>query len=89
MHELSLMADLVRKIESVVRSEKARCVKSLKVRLGALSHLSGEHFLEHLREAVRGTSAEGARVELEVSEDLQDPRAQEIVLVSLELEVDT
>ncbi|MFN0086650.1 MAG: hydrogenase maturation nickel metallochaperone HypA [Blastocatellia bacterium] len=86
MHELSLIADLMRKIEGIAREQGARKVVGVKVRIGALAHISPEHLLEHFVEAARGTVAEGARLETEMPADIADPHAQEIRLDSVEVE---
>lgn len=79
MHEMSLMADLFRKIEQVAREHRARKIVKVKVTLGALSHLSPDHFREHFEHASRGTVAEDASLEIAVQ-----PNAQEILLESVE-----
>ncbi len=86
MHEQSLMADLMKKIELLVQENGAKKVASLKVRLGALSHISPEHFREHFVQASKGTCAESANLDVVVQGDLDDPNAQEILLESVELE---
>jgi len=86
MHEFSLMANLLRKIERVARDNDARRVTSVTVRLGALSHISAEHFREHFVEGVRGTVADGASLEVETSDDTADPNAQEILLRRIAVE---
>ncbi len=86
MHELSLIADLVRKIEAIAREHRATRITGVKVALGALSHISPEHFREHFVQAARGTVAEGARLEIEVLTDMNDPRAQDVFLDSVEIE---
>jgi hydrogenase nickel incorporation protein HypA/HybF len=48
--------------------------------------MSAEHFLEHFAQASAGTLAENARLDISVSEDTQDPCAQDIVLESVEVE---
>jgi hydrogenase nickel incorporation protein HypA/HybF len=83
MHELSLMTDLMRKIDSVARQQEATRVSSVKVRLGALCHISPEHFRDHFIRASRGTLAEGADLALEVTSDTADPHAQDVYLESL------
>ncbi len=88
MHERSLIDGLMRRIDEVARERGSRRVAALKVWLGALTHLSPEHFREYFIEASRGGVAEGARLDIEVSGDLSDPRAQEIVLDSIDLEVE-
>jgi hydrogenase nickel incorporation protein HypA/HybF len=86
MHESSLMVDLLWKIESVVRDQAARRAVAVQVKLGALANISPEHFHEHFVLAARGTSAEGARLDIQVVPGLTDPRAQQIVLESVEVE---
>jgi len=85
MHERALMADLVRKIEAVAAEQGGGRVVGVRVHLGALSHFTVEHFCEHFVDATRGTVAEGASVEAELGGDLVDPRAQGVVLESVEL----
>jgi hydrogenase nickel incorporation protein HypA/HybF len=88
MHELSLMADLMRKIGSIAREQRASRIVSVKVKLGALSHISPAHFHDHFLHAARGSLAEGARLDIEVLSNPADPHAQEILLDSIEVESD-
>jgi hydrogenase nickel incorporation protein HypA/HybF len=87
VHEKALMADLLRKIESEARAEGGSRVTRICVRLGALSHFNEEHFREHFKLASRGTVAEGAAIETELGTDPTEPRAQGVVLESLELDL--
>lgn len=86
MHEASLMTGLMRRIETIAAAEGATRVVRVAVRLGALSHMSPEHFLEHFAQASAGTLAEHARLDISVSEDTRDADAQDIVLESVEVE---
>ena len=86
MHERALLADLVREIEAVAAGEDATGVRAVTVRIGPMSHMTPEHFVEHFVDATRGTIAEGARCEVG-SIDRHDPLAQSIVLDSVELEL--
>jgi hydrogenase nickel incorporation protein HypA/HybF len=86
MHEWSLMADVIGKIENIAREQNARQVVRVTVRLGALAHISADHFREHFLHAVRGTPAEGARLDVQTSTDWNDPHAQDIMLESVEVE---
>ena len=88
MHEASLMNSLMAQIETVVDAQKAERAVSLCVQLGALSHLSPEHFREHFERAAAGTRADGARLNISVIEDVNHPMAQEIVLASVEVETE-
>lgn len=86
MHEISLMRDLMRKVIEVSTAEKAKRVVTVNVWLGALSHMSPEHFQEHFEEAACGTLAEGANLIVEVSDDVNDANAQSILFRGLEIE---
>lgn len=88
MHEKAVMDDLVREIESVARAEGAHRVTRVRVRLGALSHFTPEHFREHFEDAARGTLAEGAAVEAEAAGDPTEPGAQGVLLESVDLDLD-
>ena len=87
MHEASLMRGLMQKIEEVAAKEGASGVVGVEVWLGALSHMSAAHFAEHFALASAGTIAEGARLDVTVSEDTAHPNAQDILLVSVEVQV--
>ncbi|MDD9943828.1 MAG: hydrogenase maturation nickel metallochaperone HypA [Myxococcales bacterium] len=87
MHEMSLLNSLMNKLHEVAAHSGGRRVVALRVRLGALSHFSPEHFREHFAIASKGTLAEGARLELQVMGDIHDPDAQGVVLESIECEV--
>ena len=86
MHEASLIRDLMQKVSSLAEAENARCVSGVSVWLGALSHMSAEHFREHFFYASRGTIAEGATLEIIESADTSDPNAQDLVLKGIEVE---
>ena len=86
MHEFSLIADLMKKIDLIAREQKSEKVIRVYVKLGALSHISADHFREHFVHASGGTVSEGAELEIEVSEDMNAPDAQDILLKSVELE---
>lgn len=86
MHEMTLLRDLLHKIDEIARREQASRVVGVKVRIGALAHISGEHFREHFEEATQGHVAQGARLDVVELSDESDPLAQEIVLESLEVE---
>lgn len=81
MHERSIMASLMRRIDALARSHGARRVTAVRVRLGALSHMSKEHFCEHFEQAARGSLAQGAAIDAQHTSDLFD-----VFLVDVELE---
>ena len=80
MHELSLIADLLRKVHEVAAEAGSDRVLEVTVQLGALAHISPEHFRDHFAVAARDTVAAGARLVVVRSEDPHDPHAQEILL---------
>ena len=86
MHEMSLMKGLLVRLERLARESGARRIVRVRVRLGALSHFSPDHFREHFEIAARGTPAEGAALEIETMTDPSDPRAQDVVLESADVE---
>ena len=85
MHEMSLINDLIHKMEGIARERNVAKITGAKVRLGALSHISADHFRDHFVEGVKGTVAEGAALEIEIAEDLADPHAQDILLISVDV----
>ena len=88
MHEQHLTEDLVRKLQSLAQEEGGRRVTRIRVRLGALSHFTPEHFREHFEAAAAGTLAEGADIQAQLSDDLGSPDAQGVLLETVELELD-
>jgi hydrogenase nickel incorporation protein HypA/HybF len=86
MHETALVRDIVRRIADLARAAGARRVDTAKIWLGALSHLSAEHFREHFVIEAQGTPAAAARLDIEVSDDPNDPDAQHIRLQSVEID---
>ncbi len=85
MHEFSLLEDLLKKIKKIASEHNSKQVVGVKVRIGALAHISAAHFREHFEHASRGTIAEGAELDISTSEDQEDPNAQDILLESVEL----
>jgi hydrogenase nickel incorporation protein HypA/HybF len=83
VHERALMDDLVRKVLAVAEAERATSVSRIRVRLGALSHFTPAHFVEHWVDASRGTVAEGAVVDAALDESLDGAAAQGVVLESV------
>ena len=88
MHEQATIRDLVATVLHVAEENNAKRVVRIKVHLGALSHFTPEHFLEHWQDATGGTIAEGCKVESELSEDLTDPNAHGVILEDVEIALD-
>lgn len=85
MHEHSLMNNLMNKILILAEKERAAKVTKVSVKLGALSHMSPEHFKEHFNISSRGTIAENAIIDAEEADDIHDPNAQTILLKSIDV----
>ena len=86
MHEKHLTEDLVRELQAIAAREGGTRVTRIRVRLGALSHFTPEHFEEHFEDAARGTLAEGAEVQAQLSTDVTEPGAQGVLLETVEFE---
>jgi hydrogenase nickel incorporation protein HypA/HybF len=56
MHEFSLINGLMRKINAIAQEQGARRVVAAKVTLGALSHISADHFRDHFTTATKARS---------------------------------
>jgi hydrogenase nickel incorporation protein HypA/HybF len=86
MHEEALAADLRRKLEELGRSDPALRIVRVRLWVGALSHLAEPALRDLWPRIAGGTRAESARLDVEVSDDPADPRAQGVVLVSIDVE---
>ena len=76
MHERKLIEDIVG--AAAAAAGDARPIR-LRVRLGALSHLTPSHFVEHLGD----TPLAGVEVEFGPPIPPDDPRAQSVLLESV------
>lgn len=85
MHEFSLMSDLLKKIESIARDCSAERVTAVTIKLGALAHITPDHFREHFETAIIGSVAEGAVLNIKQLTDDKDPNAQDILLESVDI----
>ena len=86
MHEQSLLRGLMRQIQQIALAEDAARIQEVRLRLGALAHISADHLREHFEQAAHGTVAEGARLVIEVGRDASEDGAQDIRLESLVVE---
>lgn len=85
MHESAMMKGLLKQITVAAKSHRAARVASVRVALGALSNITPAHLTEHFVEAAQGTIAEGATLDITCSEDIADPHAQDIMILSVEV----
>jgi hydrogenase nickel incorporation protein HypA/HybF len=86
MHEAALLRDLRGKLLEVAAREAPARLAAVRIRLGALAHLSEATLRSAWPELVRGTPAEHARLEVLVSGDARDPWAASVVLESVGME---
>ncbi len=85
MHEHSLITNLLSRIDAIARQQNAARVVGVSVWIGALAHISAGHFREHFEDGSRGSLAEGARLDIDMSDDADHPQAQDILLRSIEV----
>ncbi len=88
MHELSLMNSLFHKIEEIAVKSKAKTVTKVHVKLGALAHISPDHFREHFDEMREKSIAKNAELVIISDHDIHDPQAQDITLLSIDVSED-
>jgi len=80
-----MVNDLLRRVQEVLRREGAEGALRVRVRLGALAHCTEEGLRGRWSLAVRDTALAQAQLDVDVSHDLNDPRAQSIVLEDIVL----
>lgn len=86
MHEEALFKDLRRKFEEIGATQGVRRITRVTLWIGALSHLTEDHLREDWARVVQGTPADGAILEVKLSHDLNDSRAETIVIESVGVE---
>lgn len=86
MHEHSLIRNLLVKIGEVAEQQEDRKIVAINVQLGALAHISAAHFREHFEHETAGTALTDIQLNIEELADINHPRAQDIVLESVEFE---
>lgn len=86
MHEEAMLQDLRRKLIEVTTREGATRVARVRLWVGALSHVSEEQLRRQWPRVVDGTAAQSALLDVASSADTADPRAQGLVLLSLDVE---
>jgi hydrogenase nickel incorporation protein HypA/HybF len=83
VHEASLLRDLRRKLDELGRGDGIERIIRVRLKVGALSHVSPELLRERWRELVAGSPAGDAALEIESSADPAAPGAQDIVLTEV------
>jgi len=81
VHEMSLLRGLMAQIEQLVRANGGGRATVVRLKLGPLAHIEPDHLREHFVEAAVGTCAEGARLDIETTDELH-----ELTLESIDVE---
>lgn len=85
MHELSLLNNLMTKIDALAHENNCTEISAVKVWIGALAHISADHFREHFEHAAKGSVVENAQLSVELSTDQQHENAADILLLSVDI----
>ncbi|WP_413665816.1 hydrogenase/urease maturation nickel metallochaperone HypA [Microbulbifer sp. CNSA002] len=85
MHEQNLIKNLINKIQELASDEPGRPI-GVRLRLGALAHMSAAHLREHFDREILGTSLEGIKLEIDELKDINHKEAQDVILESLKFE---
>ncbi len=85
MHEERLFRELRAELIRIGAAERADRFSRVRLWVGALAHLDEARLRGAWPDVIRGTPAEGSRLDVVVSADLADPRAQGIVLTSVDV----
>jgi hydrogenase nickel incorporation protein HypA/HybF len=83
MHEMSLLRGLMKQIDETARRHGASRVRVVRLKLGPLAHIEPDHLREHFEEAAAGTIADGARLDIETTDEMH-----EFTLESIDLDTD-
>jgi len=83
MHEEALLRDLRRKLDEIGRGEGVERITRVRLRVGALCHVSPETVRARWPALVASSCARDATLEIESSQDSDEPRAQDVVLTEV------
>jgi hydrogenase nickel incorporation protein HypA/HybF len=87
VHERKVAQDLVRAAGVTAVDEGAARVTTMRVRIGALSHIDPEALRGQVEWWSHGTIVEGASVEVNVvATDIGDRHCQDVMLVSVDVD---
>lgn len=85
MDESAVAQALVIEMSEIARMQQCNKVLSARIRLGAKVGVSSDYLRQHFISLAQGTVAEGARLEIDVRQDADEPRSGEVVLVDVEV----
>lgn len=81
MHEIGLVANLLKKIEDLARLNEITKVTKVHLSLGQFPHISPQHLRDHFSMETQGSLAENAELDIEI---MSDGGASDIFLKSIE-----
>ena len=84
MHEHTLIKSLLHKIDDIALQQTPKRIQHITITLGALSHISAEHFREHFEQAVANTPLQSVALTVECETDIHANTAQDIILKSID-----
>ena len=85
MHEFRQIGMILHEVEKTALENPGSRVDSLQVRISPLNEMTPGHLRQHFLKAAHGTVADGAKLEIHISEDFAFPRGQDIYLESVTL----
>ncbi|MCS6768640.1 MAG: hydrogenase maturation nickel metallochaperone HypA [Candidatus Nitrosocaldus sp.] len=86
MHELALIRDIIARLEAIAAENSARRISRIRLRVGALSHISPDAFREQFKMMAGGRSVlDGTTIEIYVADEM-DEHAQDVLLESVDIE---
>ena len=86
MHEFRQAGVLIRKIEEALSEAGGGRLQSIRVRIGPMNEMTPDQLRAHFERVAYGTAAEGVRLEVQVSNNYDFPRGQDVYLESLTLQ---
>lgn len=86
MHEQALLRELVRQVDAVAEAHGSRRVNRVRLRIGALCHLTPQLLRSRWPEVAAHSRAREAFLEIERSDAIDDPDAQHVRLQSIVVE---
>jgi len=85
MHEFKQAKELIKKIEEVLAFSPGSRIQSIQVLMSPLNELTPGHLRQHFEKAAQGTVAEGARLDVRISDNYEFPHGQDIFLETVTL----
>jgi hydrogenase maturation protease len=85
MDQDAKIEELIFKIEQHVEENEAIKAVEVRLKIGALVDIDVDEFRDDFAHALFGTVADGARIDIDLAKDPNDPDAEEIILTHVEV----